>query len=47
MFFGNSINSSLCNLDIQILKYQEFIDKDKILVINEKYEVVLKNLNIY
>jgi len=45
-FFGNSINSSLCDkLDIQVEKYQHFIDKDKLLIIHSKYGSGIKEFN--
>ena len=54
-FFGNSINSSLCDrLDIQVRKYQDFINKNKTLIIHEKYgsgikefKYLLNNLTNY
>lgn len=43
---GNSINTSLCDrLDIQVEKYQHFIDKDKLLIIHSKYGSGLKEFN--
>tara|TARA_B100001287_G_C22685198_1_gene532940 strand:+ start:3423 stop:5216 length:1794 start_codon:yes stop_codon:yes gene_type:complete len=45
-FFGNSINTSLCNrLDKQVEKYQHFIDQDKLLIIHSKYGSGLKEFN--
>ena len=38
VFFGNAINSSLCDkLDVQINKYQEYLDANKLLIIHKKY----------
>lgn len=45
-FFGNSINTSLCDrLDIQIEKYQHFIDQDKLLIIHSNYGNELNEFN--
>jgi hypothetical protein len=45
-FFGNSINSSLCNrLDVQVKKYQNFIDQNKLLIIHSKYGSGIKEFN--
>ena len=45
-FFGNSINSSLCHkLDIQVQKYQEFINNNKLLIIHSKYGSGIKEFN--
>jgi hypothetical protein len=45
-FFGNSINSSLCDrLNIQVKKYQDFIDQDKLLIIHSKYGSGIKEFN--
>jgi|TARA_B110000046_G_scaffold23865_1_gene22871 hypothetical protein len=45
-FFGNSINTSLCHkLDIQVEKYQHFIDQNKLLIIHFKYGSGLKEFN--